>query len=434
MQELNLKEEIPQVIAPRGMRRDKGVLQQAEENGVELIPNIPMNKTLAKSADWLYKIMEQFPHIIKSISEPIPIHRDDVDVNNTRNFGRKKTNKQGDKKKLCDSFNDFGFLPTEEAMIVIKRINTSLISKQSLYQPPASFHRWGGIKHTDNDGVYLCKVDSPPCHVIELHEDLTDSEQNQILSIIGEEENAQKAITPIVIQTDDDIESGLLSWMNDLRIDGRTATKKQKIDALHEELKRRVREHTKEKNLTGNIIYPIWTRYDKVRYWKTKLSNKIGLTEKPAQFRTFESANEFYDRTLVDDNIPTLWGFEIDNLNFKDNKLRPCISEKDDVLFFNLYWPKNRDDRNIRDLMDIIHKVQDEKLINTKVLLFLNAEPTSLTKDDGIIRKYVSNIQKDLDLLDGLLTENKIQVIPVGIIPGDDRHKMNKFLDYNDYI
>lgn len=393
-----------------------------------------MGKTLAKRADWLFRIWEQFPHIIKSISEPIPINRNDVDVNNTRNVGRKKTNKQEDKKKLCDSFNEFGFIDTEEAMIVIKRINTSLISKQKLYEPPASFHRWGGITYTDNDGNYLCNIENPPCHVIELHEGLTNSEVNQILSIIAEEENAQKAITPVVIQTDDDIESALISWMNDLRIDGRPATKKQKIDALHEELKRRVRAHKKEKKLTGKIIYPNWTRYQKVRDWKKKLSNKIGLTEKPAQFKTFESANEFYDRTLVDDNIPMYAGFELDNLNFKDTRLRKCISEKEDSLFFNLYWPKNRDDRNIRDLIDIIHKVQDEQLENIKILLFLNTEPTSLTIDDEIIRKYVSKVEKDLDLLEPQLTENNIQIIRVGIIPGDDRHKMNKFLDYNDYI
>ena len=393
-----------------------------------------MKNKIAKRADWLFRIMEEFPHIIKSISEPTPIHRDDVAINNTLNVGRYNLVKLEDKKELCESFNNFGFLSDEEAMIVIQRINLSLLSKQKPYEPPASFHRWGGILLTDKQGNYKCKVESPPCHVIEFHDNVEDESINKILSIIAEEENAQKNIAPLKKQTPEDIEAGLLNYIKGHTVKGKPATKKQKIDYLHEELKRRVKIHKKEKKLNNTIAYPIWTSYKKARDWKKRISIKIGLSEKPIAFRTFADANEFYERTLVDDNIPTYGGFELDDLNFKDNKLRPCISLKDDLKFINLYWPKNRDDRNIKDLIDIIHKSRDEKLNNIKVILFLHVTPNSLTVDDDIIRKYVSEVEKDLDLLDDLLSENNIQIIRQGIIPGDDRHKMNKFLDYNDYI
>jgi len=393
-----------------------------------------MNKPLAKRADWLFRIMEEFPHIIKSISEPIPIHRDDVSINNTLNVGRFNLVKKEDKEKLCESFNNYGFLDTEEAMIIIKRVNLSLLSKQKPYEPPASFHRWGAVLLTDKQKNYICNVVSPPCHVIEFRDNIETEDINKILSIIAEEENAQKNVTPVKPQTPEDIEAGLLSFIKGYKVKGNDATKKQKIDYLHNELKRRVKIHKKQKEQNNIIAYPIWTSHQKATYWKNRISMKIGYSEKPVEFKTFDDANEFYDRALVDGNIPTYQTHELDDLNFQDNKLRRCISLRDDLNFINLYWPKNRDDRNIRDLIDIIHKSKDEKLNNIKVLLFLHVKPNSLAKDDEIIRKYVSKVEKDLDLLDDLLVENNIQIIRVGIIPGDDRHKMNKFLDYNDYI
>ena len=83
MQELNLKEEIPQVIAPRNMRRDKSVLQKAEEIGVELIPDIPINAPSAAERQALsaeitkqmgdewekswYEIITNFPELVKYV-------------------------------------------------------------------------------------------------------------------------------------------------------------------------------------------------------------------------------------------------------------------------------------------------------------------------------------------------------------------------------
>jgi len=393
-----------------------------------------MKLTLAKKADWLFRIWNEFPQVIKSISEPEPINRNDVSINNTRNVGRFNLVKAEDKKELCESFNNYGFLNTEEAMIVMKRVNSSLLSKQKPFEPPASFHRWGGVLLTDKEKNYLCKLESPPCHIIELHPKLEDEDINQILSIIAEEENAQKNVTPTKKQTPEDIANGLLTYIKGYTVKGKPATKQQKITYLHKELKRRVRINKNAKEQNNEIAYPIWTSYQKARKWKIKISLKIGLSEKPVVFKTFADANEFYDRVLVDDNIPEYGGFQLDDLNFQDNKLRNCISLKDNLKFFNLYWPNNRDDRNIRDLIDIIHKVRDEKIKNIKVLLFLHVAPNSLVIDDDIIRKYVSKVEKDLELLEDLLDESDIQVKRIGIIPGDDRHKENKFLDYNDYI
>ena len=417
--------------------KDERLKEQIEQYFIEHEAQIAienLNKPLAKRADWLFRIMDEFPNIIKSISEPKPIHRNDVSINNTLNVGRFNLVKEKDKEKLCESFNNYGFLNTEEAMIVMKRTNLSLLSKQKLYEPPASFHRLGGILLTDKQKNPICKVDSPPCHVIEFHDNVEDEDINQILSIIAEEENAQKNVTPIKPQTPEDIEAGLLHFIKGYTVKGKPATKKQKIDYLHKELKRRVRIHKKQKKQNDVIAYPIWTSYQKARDWKKRISIKIGHSEKPISFKTFADANEFYDRTLVDDNIPTYQTHQLDDLNFQDNKLRPCISLRDDLKFINLYWPKNRHDRNIRDLLDIIHKAKDEKLNNIKVLLFLHVTPSSLAQDDEIIRTYVSQVEKDLDILDDLLVENNVQIIRVGIIPGDDRHKRNEFLDYNDYI
>ena len=93
-----------------------------------------MKLTLAKKADWLFRIWNEFPQVIKSISEPEPINRNDVSINNTRNVGRFNLVKAEDKKELCESFNNYGFLNTEEAMIVMKRVNSSLLSKQKPFE------------------------------------------------------------------------------------------------------------------------------------------------------------------------------------------------------------------------------------------------------------------------------------------------------------
>ena len=153
----------------------------------------------------------------------------ELHANNSLTYQKINTNTE-DKKELCESFNNFGFLSDEEAMIVIQRINLSLLSKQKPYEPPASFHRWGGILLTDKQGNYKCKVESPPCHVIEFHDNVEDESINKILSIIAEEENAQKNIAPLKKQTPEDIEAGLLNYIKGHTVKGKPATKKQKID------------------------------------------------------------------------------------------------------------------------------------------------------------------------------------------------------------
>lgn len=391
-------------------------------------------KRLAKPAEWLFWLKEQFPHLIESISDVTLVNREDVCINNSNNVGRSKPIKYVDKLALAESFNQNGFISLEEAMIVLEKPPKYTIVSQQPYEPPASFHRWEGAKLKNKDGEYICqKIDKFPAHIVRLHTNLTDHEVDTILHLIAEEENSQQSVTPNVPQTSDDIEAGLLKYMSNIRVNGRPATKKQKIEELHKELKRRVRIHKKYKK-EGKVMYPIWPTYQKAREWRDKMKIKTGLVQKAQPFHTTTLANEFYDRTLVDDNIFTINGMEFDNINFTDSKLQNCISEKENELFKVLYWPKNREDRNPTDLVNIMKESMIDKIDHTKVIIFLNAKGASLMVDDEVIKDYVKDVENTLDTLQPALDEHNIQIIRGGIIPSDDRHKLNKFLEWNDYI
>lgn len=369
--------------------------------------------------EWAYWIAEEYPNFIKSISECKMIDIDDIDLYNQRNRARVNPVNQRDVKIIADSFDDVGWLSNSEPAVLVKLKPTNAVTTSFLYEAVCCFHRLTAADESEN----LIQV---PAHVIELQDKLSQSDVDFILSHIALEENGNKPHT--IVSTENDVISGLLNMVKNYKVDGDDALPEEKVNYLHDYLKkcRRKNEETEGKR------YPQWSRYDKIRDIISKIEIELGTKIPTVSFHNFGLAQNWLKRGYRRGMCPTLGNLKFDNINFKSphTKIQKPIKGNDTYKSFVLYWPDNRKDRNIRDMFDVFNKIEDEKIDDVNILLFLSAKSDDVSKIDDVLLKYVKSVERDLERLD---SKYKNFIKRVGIIPTDHRHEENEMINYHRY-